>query len=89
MFEKIYRDVSEYDSLKRIMDQFDAHLRNVADALAAAAWPRDKAAERRQVVLRHAAKFATWQSFEAEGVENRQKIALILQWLSANPCGMP
>src|SRR5262250_793374 len=41
MFEKIYRDVGEFTSLKKIMDQFDAHLRNLADALAAA-WPRDQ-----------------------------------------------
>jgi AcrR family transcriptional regulator len=81
MFEKIYRDLGEYVSLKRIMDQFDAYLRNLADDLAAA-WPRDKVAARRQVILRHAAKFATWQSFEAEGVDHKQKIALILQWLS-------
>ena len=82
MFEKIYRDVGEYTALKKIMDQFDAHLRSLADGLAAA-WPRDKAAARRQVILRHAAKFATWQSLEAENVDDKQKIALIIQWLSA------
>jgi hypothetical protein len=63
------------------MDQFDAHVRKLADDLAAA-WPRDRAAARRRVILRHAAKFATWQSLEAEGVEDKQKIALILEWLS-------
>src|SRR5215468_5998960 len=83
MFEKIYRDVGEYVALKKIMDRFDAHLRKLADALAAA-WPGDrggdglvpaaKAAVRRQVILRHAAKFATWQSLQAEGVDDSQKI---------------
>jgi AcrR family transcriptional regulator len=82
MFEKIYRDVGEYVSLKEIMDQFDAHLRHLADDLAAA-WPRDEAAARRQVILRHAAKFATWQSLEAEGVDQKQKVGLMLQWVSA------
>jgi AcrR family transcriptional regulator len=81
MFEKIYRDVGEYAALKEILDRFDAHLRNLADALAAA-WPGDKESARRQVILRHAAKFATWQSFQAEGVDDQQKIALIIQWLS-------
>lgn len=81
MFEKIYRDVSEFESLKTIMGQFDTHLRSLADGLAAA-WPRDKAIARRQVILRHATKFATWQSLEAEGVENGQKIELILAWIS-------
>ena len=82
MFEKIYRDVGEYKSLERIMDQFDAHLRHLADDLGAA-WPRDKAAARRRVILRHAVKFATWSSLEAESVDNEEKIALILDWLSA------
>ncbi len=81
MLEKVYRDVGEYASLRKIMDQFDAHLRNVADALAVA-WPRDDAAARRQVILRHAARFATWQSLQAEGVGDKQKIELILDWLS-------
>ncbi len=84
MFEKVYRDVGEYAALKGIMDQFDSHLRNLADDLAAA-WPRDKAAERRRVILRHATKFATWQSFAAEGIDDPQKVALIIQWLSAEP----
>ena len=84
MFEKIYRDVGEYVALGEIMDQFDAHLRKLADDLAAA-WPRDKAAGRRQVILRHAAKFATWRSLEAEGVGHPQKVELILQWLAAGP----
>jgi len=88
MFEKVYRDVAEYASLKKIMDQFDAHLRNLADALAAA-WPRDQAAARRQVIMRHAAKFATWQSLEAEGVGDKQKIDLMIQWLSTDPCARP
>jgi len=82
MLEKVYRDVGEYASLKEIMDQFDAHLRNLADALAAA-WPRDDATARRRVILRHAARFATWQSLQAEGVSDQQKSELILDWLSA------
>ena len=82
MFEKIYRDVGEFMSLKKIMEQFDAHLRSLADDLAAA-WPRDKAAARRRVILRHAVKFATWQSLEAEDVNNEEKIELMIAWLSA------
>ena len=81
MFEKIYRDVGEYAALKKIMNGFDAHLRVLADTLAAA-WPEDKGSARPQVILRHAAKFATWQSLQAEGVDDRQKVALIIQWLS-------
>jgi len=81
MFEKIYRDVGEFESLKKIMDRFDAHLRNLADDLAAA-WRPNRAAARRHAILRHAVKFATWQSFTLDGVGDEQKIELILQWLS-------
>ena len=80
MFAKIYLDVDEYPSLKKIMDQFDAHLRHLADDLASA-WPRDKSTQKRQTILRHAAKFATWQSFEAEGVDNQEKIKFMIAWL--------
>jgi len=81
MFEKIYRDVGEFESLKKIMDRFDAYLRNLADELAAA-WHPNRAAARRQAILRHAVKFATWQSFTLDGVGDEQKIELIIQWLS-------
>lgn len=81
MFEKIYRDVGEFESLKKIMDRFDAYLRNLADELAAA-WHPNRAAARRQAILRHAVKFATWQSFALDGVGDEQKIELIIQWLS-------
>jgi AcrR family transcriptional regulator len=80
MFEKIYRDVDEFVSLKKIMSQFDAYLRNLADDLAAA-WPPNRAAARRRMILRHGVKFATWQSFEADGVADEHKIELILDWL--------
>lgn len=82
MLEKIYRDIGEYPSLKQIMDQFDAYLRNLADDLAAA-WGRDQAGSRRRVILRHAVKFATWRSLDSDGVDNARKVALILDWLSA------
>jgi AcrR family transcriptional regulator len=82
MFENIYRDAGEFVSLKKIMEQFDAHLRSVADDLAAA-WPPNRAAARRRVTLRHAVKFATWQSLEAEDVNSEEKIELMIAWLSA------
>jgi AcrR family transcriptional regulator len=80
MFAKVYRDVDEHPALKKIMDQFDAQLRHLADDLAAG-WPRDKSTQKRQTILRHAARFATWQSFEAEGVDNQEKSNLMIAWL--------
>jgi AcrR family transcriptional regulator len=81
MFEKIYRDVGEYESLKEIMDGFDLYLRNLADDLATG-WPQDSKRARRSVILRHATKFATWQSLAVEGIDNEQKVSLILGWLT-------
>lgn len=82
MFEKIYRDMGEYDSLQQIMDGFDAYLRNLAADLATA-WRSDQRRARRSVILRHATKFATWQSLTSDGVDNAQKVALMLEWLTA------
>jgi AcrR family transcriptional regulator len=84
MFEKVYRDVGEYESLKKIMDGFDLYLRNLADDLATG-WPQDSNHARRSVILRHATKFATWQSLTVEGVDNEQKVSLILGWLTSPP----
>jgi AcrR family transcriptional regulator len=80
MFAKVYLDVDESPALRTIMAQFDAQLGHLADELTSA-WPRDKSTRKRQTILRHAAKFATWQSFEAEGVNNEEKIELIIGWL--------
>jgi AcrR family transcriptional regulator len=81
MFEKVYRDAGMSEPVKKVVGQFDAHLRSMADGLATA-WPREKAATRRRVILRHATKFATWHSLEADAVDNEQKVALLLEWLS-------
>ena len=81
MFEKVYRDVELSVPLKQVVAQFDAHLRQLADVLAAA-WPRDRRSSRRQLILRHGTKYATWRSFEHDGVEDAQKVALLLDWLA-------
>jgi len=84
MFEKIYRDVSESVALGNVMSNFDGYLRELADDLAAA-WPPDQRASHRRTILRHAVKFATWQSLDTEGVADMEKAALIQQWLSGQP----
>jgi len=83
MFEKVYRDVGESIALKKVMGDFDSYLRRLADDLATA-FP-DSASSRNRTILRHAVKFATWQSLDAEGVPDPDKAALILQWLTERP----
>lgn len=82
MFEKVYRDAADYEPLAGILREFDAYLRQLADDLANA-WPGAPARERRRLILRHAVKFSTWQSLEADGVGDAEKIALVLDWLNA------
>ena len=83
MFEKIYRDVNEFASLKETMAGFDGYLRGLADELADA-WPKDRDRAHRILILRHATRFATWQSLAAEGADDTRKVTLILRWLTAD-----
>jgi AcrR family transcriptional regulator len=82
MFTKVYRDASESDALRELMDGFDAHLRSLADDLVAA-WPCDAKRSNRRLILRHATKFATWMSFAGDGVSDVQKVALVVDWLNS------
>ena len=82
MLEKVYRDREDCDGLQAVMQQVDAHFRSLADDLASA-WPGAKAHSRYAAILRHVTRFATWQSLGAEGLNDREKIALILEWLEA------
>lgn len=80
MFDKIYRDAGEYKSLQEILGRFDAHLRSLADDLAQA-WPEGRERARRLPTLRHVVKFSTWRAFEDDGIEDGQKIGVMLDWL--------
>ena len=75
MFAQVYRDVGQNQAVTELMSGFDAQQRQVADMLAGAG-------KRRQLTLRHAIKFATWQSLESEGLDDAKKVALVLDWLA-------
>lgn len=82
MLSNIYRDVDDFPVLTKIMDGFDAYLRGLADDLASV-WPSDARRARRLSTLRHAVKFQTWQALESDGLSNKQKIHLALEWIAA------
>lgn len=82
MLSKVYRDADEFPVLVKIMGEFGAHLRSLADDLASA-WPADFRRPDRTAILRHAVKFQTWQSLESDGVKNAEKIRLVIDWLKA------
>lgn len=90
LYTKAYADVDEIPALRQAMEAFDAHLRSLADDLASG-WPSDADRPRRLVVLRHAVRFATWQSLEQLQVDDERKAGLILEWLTAPalPPGRP
>jgi AcrR family transcriptional regulator len=81
MWEKIYRDAGVSEPVKNAVSQFDRYLTQLAEGFATA-WPREKAGSRRHVILRHATKFATWHSLETDRVDDEQKVALLIEWLS-------
>jgi AcrR family transcriptional regulator len=82
MLANVYRDVDDFPVLAKIMGDFDAYLRGLADDLASA-WPSDARRTRRLATLRHAVKFQTWQALEADGHSNSQKVHLAIEWIAA------
>jgi AcrR family transcriptional regulator len=83
MFAKTYRDAGTNPAVREIMGRLDARLREVADGLAAS-WPgAGREAARVRLILRHAVRFSTWQSFEDERLDDAGKVELFLGWLSA------
>ena len=82
MFTKIYRDVDEFPILVKIMGNFDTYLRSLADDLASS-WSADSRRADRTAILRHAVKFQTWQSLEADSVPDTEKVRMLVEWLDA------
>lgn len=82
MFRQIYRDADDHPAVKEALAHFDAYLRGVADELAAA-WPAGRERTRRTRILRHAVRFSTWQSLEADGLNDVEKVACLLDWVAA------
>jgi AcrR family transcriptional regulator len=76
-----YRDVAAVKPIQPVLAHVDAHLTELADALAAPF--RTKGGVRRHlaVTLRHALAYATWSSLEARGLDTRAKVALVARWL--------
>lgn len=84
LYGKAYADRDEIPALDKVMQEFDAYLASLARDLSQA-WPQKVRAPHRLIILRHAVRFATWQSFEALEVGDEQKVHLILEWLKAAP----
>ncbi|MGH8020113.1 MAG: TetR/AcrR family transcriptional regulator [Opitutaceae bacterium] len=80
MLSKLYRDVGDIPALQEVMRQFDGYLAGVAKDLANA-WPRGGRAL--EAAARHAVRFATWNSLEAEGLSDAEKARIIAAWLAA------
>lgn len=82
MLANIHRDAPDYPVLREILAGFEAYLGGIADDLARPA-RGGRASRRRTAVLRHAVRFETWRSFEADGVDDATKAGLIRSWLQS------
>lgn len=82
MWRVAYRDLEQVGALHAPMERFERHIDQVADDLAQG-WPATRAAARPlKATLRHALRFATWESLTAAGLKDPQAAALVRSWLS-------
>jgi hypothetical protein len=80
MLSKLYRDVGDMAALQAVMQQFETFLTSVADDLANAWAPENRSL---RAAARHAVRFATWSSLEAEKLSDAEKVRIVASWLVA------
>ena len=77
-----YRDVDQVAALQAPMDRFEAYLDEVTDDLVQA-WHTTPAARKSlRLTLRHALRFATWQSLKNARLRDKQMAELVQGWLA-------
>ena len=80
MLAKIYRDVSEVEALKPIMEGFDAYFTGLADNVALDLSNQNPTGSLK-AVSRHLARFSTWQSLSLENLSEEDIAQVGLAWL--------
>ena len=82
MWRVAYRDVDQVAAMRAPMGRFEAYLDQVADDLVQA-WHTTQAARKPlKLTLRHALRFATWQSLKNARLKDRQIAELAQCWLA-------
>lgn len=81
MWTVAYRDVEQVEALHAPMAQVEAYFDGMRDALLAA-WQQGKAQKKPlSATLRHALRFATWQSLRQERLSDKKMTELVMSWL--------
>jgi AcrR family transcriptional regulator len=82
MWRVAYRDVDQVAALQAPMGRFEAYLDQVSDDLVQA-WHTTPAARKSlKLTLRHALRFATWQSLKNARLKDKQIAELVQGWLA-------
>lgn len=82
MWRVAYRDVDQVAAMRAPMGRFEAYLDQVADDLVQT-WHTTQAARKPlKLTLRHALRFATWQSLKNARLKDRQIAELAQCWLA-------
>ena len=82
MWRVAYRDLDQVAALRAPMERFERHIDQVAADLAQGWHATRAAAKPLKATLRHALRFATWQSLTTAGLKDPQAAALVRSWLA-------
>lgn len=81
MWHKAYRDVDQVEVLQGPINQFEAHLDQVTEDLLKAWNNSHNTKKHLQITLRHALRFATWQSLNNAKLKDEKMAELVGTWL--------
>lgn len=81
MWTAAYRDVDEVPALQQPMAEIAAFLKSVGDDLIAALDPKGSNPALAATV-RHGLQFATWADLESQGLSEKEKTDLVMDWLT-------
>lgn len=86
MWQSAYRDVDHVEAMRKPMGGIEEYLDAIRDDLLACWKVHGKQKQQLGITLRHCLRFSTWQSFEADGLSDKQQAGLMLSWMD---CFMP
>ena len=81
MWSASFRDVAEVPALREPMKQFAGFVAGIGDDLTAAFHPGKQEGRRIAATLQHALTFPTWADLDARGVNDADKVALVMDWV--------
>lgn len=89
MWSAAHRDMAGVPALQAPMAEFGGYVAAVAQELAAGYGTRGRAKAQAGATIRHALAFPTWEDFEALGLADAAKVALVQRWLAGVAARQP